>query len=158
MVLATLATLPSPAFAEATGSRTDGSLDGTLGDSSNSDSEMILTVLGIVTVAGALGATFGLYKTTANANDADRVAEAYLRRHAVQLRQDLCFGRGPLMSLLTAALKLDAKQRGLFLRNARLRRWRLLKLADPRTLTPKRARKFFVQLASLVPKRSPRKA
>ncbi len=147
---------PSMAHAEnsagGNSSRSDNSSQGSIdGNSSQNDSEMTTSVLLVVTAAGVALATYGTYRATTNTNQSGKVAEIYLRHHAIALRQDLCLGRGPLLHELLAALPMKPSQRASYAAAVRTRRRALLELADPAKLNPERALAFFEILRDLLP-------
>lgn len=115
------------------------------------DAMLGLTTLGLTTTLIAL-AGIGVYASTKG--DGDRRADAavyYLRQHALQVRQDLCLGRGPVLDQLAVELRVTGARRATFVRSLRLRRVMLLALAEPAQLTPERALRFFSMVRKLAP-------
>ncbi|MCO4760367.1 MAG: hypothetical protein KC502_02610 [Myxococcales bacterium] len=149
-----LAVVVGPSLAHGNNSRTrsDGTSDNSSRGSST-DEDTVASVLLATTLVGVVGTAFGLYRSTKNSQHQAEVAEYYLRHHAVQIRQDLSLGRGPLLRGLSKGLKLDAK-RGLQFRRAVVGKRRvLLGLARPKLLTKDRALRFFWELGRLVPRK-----
>ena len=150
------AAIPSASFANnsagGNSSRSENSSQGSIDtNSSKNDSEMTTTVLLLTTVAAVAVASYGTYRAATSFSNAGKVAEIYLRNHAIALRQDLCLGRGPLLGELLAALPLTPAQRGPYAKAVRTQRRALLKLADPARLNPDRALAFFAILRGLLP-------
>lgn len=153
LTLTALLCAPLAASAGQGGSRSDNSSQGSGdGAASRNDSEMTTLVLGIGTVITAAGVTYGSYRLTAKSTEAGKVAEIYLRRHAIALRQDLCLGRGPQLGELLAALPLAPAQRPAYAKSLLSRRRELLALAAPAQLNPERALRFFEIVTDLLPR------
>ena len=122
------------------------------GAGSKNESEMTTLVLGVATIFTAAGATYGSYRLSSKAEPAGKVAEIYLRRHAVALRQDFSLGRGPQLSELVAALPLAPAQRPAYLKDLLAHRRELLGWAEPAKLSPARALRFFEIVTELLPR------
>ena len=127
---------PHSALAQATA--------GSGGDAAAGLSTLLLTTGGIA-LSG-----IGCYVLTTK-KDGERHAAAmfYLRQNALQVRQDVCFGRGPILDEMAAELRLtraEERQLGVALRRDRRA---LLALADPAMLTPQRAWLFFETVRKL---------
>ena len=135
---------PATARAEKLGSNSNNSSQGSIGGGgSSTDEDVVSTVLGMTAVATTIGLGIGGYAITKSANRRAAVAEIYLRQHAVELRQELCLGRGPILSRFAATLMTDKRQRRTFTSAVHKRRFVLLALAAPTKLTTERALQFF---------------
>ena len=104
---------------------------------------LVSTTTGVGTTGIGLSGV-GIYVISSKGDDKRSAAAMhYLRRNALQVRQDLCLGRGPIVEEIAVELRLGRTQ-GLGL-GTQLRKQRhdLLALADPKRLTPDRAWQFF---------------
>ncbi len=150
-VTATLLLSAAPGHAEPGSSQDSSQTGDTVSRGSESDTDLTLTVMGLVTTVSVVAAAWGIYRTTAHQQRAAGVAEAYLRHHALQLRQELALGRGPLLRRLARGMGLTGATRAHFERGVMAQRLRLLDLAHPQRLTPTRALSFFATLRAFVP-------
>jgi hypothetical protein len=119
--------------------------------SQTGDASLGLTTTGVTTTGIALSG-IGAYFITTKKDDRGRAAAAmhWLRQHALQVRQDLCLGRGPTLSEIAAEMRVAQPSRRLFGSTLRKHRHELLDLASPAKLTPERAVRFFVTIRSLL--------
>lgn len=102
-----------------------------------------LSTLGLTTTLIGL-AGVGIYASSKGNGDRRAAAAIYyLRQNSFQVRQDLCLGRGPVFNQLAVELRVSGAKRAVFARSLRKGRAKLLALADPIRLTPKRALRFF---------------
>ena len=112
---------------------------GTSGDAAAGMTTLLLTTGGIA-LSGV-----GCYVITSKGDDKPHrtAAMLYLRQNALQVRQDLTFGRGPIVDELAAELKVRRSDKPALGKALRDQRRVLLSLADPARLTPERAWQFF---------------
>ena len=120
--------LPNRAFAQASGEA----------NAMAGMSTLLLTTVGI----GLSGV--GIYVISSKNDDKRRAAAMYyLRNNALQVRQDICLGRGPVLQEMAVELRLGPKAGQALGTALRKQRHELLSLADPKRLTPDRAWQFF---------------
>lgn len=74
----------------------------------------------------------------------------WIRENALQLRQDLSRGHGPMIDDLAASVEVPLAHRPLFGHKLRARRAELLEMSDPVSLTPERATRFLRRIGEIM--------
>ena len=93
-------------------------------------------------------AGIGSYALTSKDKGGDRAAR-YLRENALDVRQGIAQGEGPVVDDLAAAFRVHDSRRLQFVRGLRAARIELFSLAEPASLTDERALHFLERVRAV---------